>query len=357
MAGLELRGVSKRFGDHVAVSDVTLDIEDGELLVLLGPSGCGKSTTLRLIAGLEQADRGSIAIGGRDVTALPAAQRDVAMVFQSYALFPHMTVRENLAFGLAARRTPKDQIARAVADVAGTLGLAALLERKPRHLSGGERQRVALGRAMIRRPSVFLMDEPLSNLDAQLRVATRAEIQRLQARLGVTTVYVTHDQTEAMSLGHRVGVMHEGALIQIGSPDQVYGRPAHRFVASFLGSPPMNVFDARIVGGVAQWAGGRDAAAGAPDGAAALGVRPEHVHIEGSRWAPPPPPHLHTATVDLLESAGDQMLVFLMAGDISIVARAEPSFRPAPGSTVRFWLDPARLHLFDPETGAATWHA
>jgi len=360
MANLALRDVSKSYGEHPAVRGLTLDVADGELLVLLGPSGCGKSTTLRLIAGLESADQGSIAIGGRDVTAAAAAERDVAMVFQSYALFPHMSVEENLAFGLAARRTPAAQIAAAVSDVAETLGLTPLLARKPRQLSGGERQRVALGRAMVRRPSVFLMDEPLSNLDAQLRVATRAEIQRLQARLATTTVYVTHDQNEALSIGHRVGILDGGVLAQVGAPVEVYDRPASAFIAGFLGNPPMNLPPVSCDGNVARWNGGEAAVAGAPAAdAVTLGVRPEHVHIDGSRWAPPIPAGVPAfdATVDLIESAGDQNLIFLIAGDASLVARVEPALRPAPGARVRAWLDPSRLHIFDPATGAALWHA
>ncbi|MGH2830341.1 MAG: ABC transporter ATP-binding protein, partial [Actinomycetota bacterium] len=227
MAGVGLRGVAKRYGEHVAVAGLDLQIADGELMVLVGPSGCGKTTTLRLIAGLERVDAGAIHIGERDVTAEPPERRDVAMVFQSYALYPHLSVYENLAFGLRARRRPDEEVRERVERAAQALGIEQVLDRKPRALSGGERQRVALGRAIVREPAAFLMDEPLSNLDARLRVATRAEIQRLQASLGTTTIYVTHDQVEALSLGHRVGVMDGGALLQVGTPREVYDTPSN----------------------------------------------------------------------------------------------------------------------------------
>jgi ABC-type sugar transport system ATPase subunit len=327
------------------VHDLTLEVADGELIVLVGPSGCGKSTTLRVIAGLEDADAGSVSIGGRDVTRLAPAERDVAMVFQSYALFPHMSVYDNLAFGLAARKTPADEARAQVTTVAEVLGLAGLLERRPRQLSGGERQRVALGRAMVRSPAVFLMDEPLSNLDAQLRVATRGEIVRLQASLGTTTVYVTHDQNEALSIGHRVGVLRDGVLQQLGTPREIYDAPSNTFVASFIGSPPMNL----IPGGLGR--GGVIRGAAAP---VILGVRPEHVHIAGSRWAGRTgSEETFEAVVEVVESVGDQTLLDLEASGDRLIARVEPSFPAVRGDRVRAWLDPAHLHLFDAATGEA----
>ncbi len=367
MASVSLRDVVKRYGEHAAVRDLTLEVPDGELLVLVGPSGCGKTTSLRMIAGLEDPDDGRIQIGDRDVTSLPPDERDVAMVFQSYALFPHMTVFENLAFGLRARKRPDAEVRAMVAEAAATLGLDALLERKPRQLSGGERQRVALGRAIVRHPAVFLMDEPLSNLDARLRVQTRAEIQRLQARLGATMIYVTHDQTEALGLGHRVGVMDAGLLQQAGTPREIYDRPANAFVASFIGSPPMNLLPVRQVGRDLVWDGG---VAGAPDAPrvpgerATLGVRPEHVHVAGSAWAPAdttepagPDDRMIDAVVDVVEAVGDQTILFLNAGSAILAARVEPSFPARSGDALRIRLDPRHLHLFDPDSGDALWHA
>jgi multiple sugar transport system ATP-binding protein len=363
MAGLELRRLTKSFGDIIAVRELTLEVEDGELLVLVGPSGCGKSTTLRLVAGLDDPDSGEISIGGRTATRLPPAERDVAMVFQSYALFPHMSVFDNLAFGLAARKRPTAEIRETVTLVAESLGVTGLLDRKPRQLSGGERQRVALGRAMVRRPSIFLMDEPLSNLDAQLRVNTRAEIVRLQARLGVTTVYVTHDQTEALGMGHRVGVLRQGALQQMGTPREVYAAPANLFVASFIGSPPMNLVPVRRrLNGSLEWGNGSSIVPAPPglpavSGELVLGVRPEHVHVEGSRWSDGARRgEMFPATVDVVESAGDQVFIAMVATGQTLVARVEPTFLPPPGSAVTAWFDPDRLHVFDPATGSALAH-
>ena len=249
MAHIELDSVTKMFGDDVvAVDAIDLTIADGEFMVLVGPSGCGKSTLLRMIAGLEEPTTGSISIGDRDVTDLSPRHRDIAMVFQSYALYPHMTVRQNLAYGLKVRRTPKDEIARRVGDVAKLLGLEDLLDRRPAQLSGGQRQRVAMGRAIVREPQAFLMDEPLSNLDAKLRVGMRASLSQLHARLGVTTVYVTHDQVEAMTLGHRVAVMRDGRILQVDAPQTLYSEPRDLFVAAFIGSPAMNLVEAQLEG-------------------------------------------------------------------------------------------------------------
>src|SRR5215212_10014476 len=247
VAGIAIRHVTKRFGGGVvAVDDVELEIEDGEFMVLVGPSGCGKSTLLRMIAGLEEVSEGSILIGGRDVTDAAPRQRDVAMVFQNYALYPHMTVRQNLGYGLRVRKTPRDERARRVDDVAQMLGLEQLLDRRPGQLSGGQQQRVAMGRAIIREPAAFLMDEPLSNLDAKLRVGMRTSLQQLHARLGTTTVYVTHDQVEAMTLGQRVAVMRDGRIQQVDAPQLLYENPANIFVAAFIGSPAMNLVEGTL---------------------------------------------------------------------------------------------------------------
>src|SRR5262245_29488378 len=249
MAGIRLEHVTKAFdGGVVAVDDVNLTIDDGEFMVLVGPSGCGKSTLLRMIAGLEEITDGTISIGGRDVTELPPPERDIAMVFQNYALYPHMNVRENLGFGLSVRHTPKPEIRRRVEEVATLLGLEQLLDRKPAHLSGGQRQRVAMGRAIIREPVAFLMDEPLSNLDAKLRVGMRASLAELHARLSVTSIYVTHDQTEAMTLGHRVAVMRDGRIVQVDVPQKLYHDPTDLFVGTFIGSPSMNLVEATLDG-------------------------------------------------------------------------------------------------------------
>src|SRR5712691_12608037 len=249
MAAIELEHVSKAFpGGVVAVDDVNLTIADGEFMVLVGPSGCGKSTLLRMIAGLEEVSEGTISIGDLDVTELAPSDRDIAMVFQNYALYPHMSVRENLGFGLSVRRTPRSEIVRRVREVATLLGLQELLERKPAHLSGGQRQRVAMGWAIIREPKAFLMDEPLSNLDAKLRVGMRASLAQLHARLSVTSIYVTHDQTEAMTLGQRVAVMRNGRIVQVDEPQRLYDTPRDLFVAGFIGSPAMNLVEATIAG-------------------------------------------------------------------------------------------------------------
>jgi len=353
MAGLSLRSVTKTYGRVRALDDVSLEARDGELLVLVGPSGSGKSTALRTVAGLEGIDAGTILIGERDVTRVPPSRRNVAMVFQSYALFPHLSVFDNLAFGPGARGEDRAGTKRRIGVVADALGLDGLLHRKPSQLSGGERQRVALGRAMVREPAVFLMDEPLSNLDAQLRTQTRSEIVRLQARLGTTTVYVTHDQVEALTMGHRVGVLDGGRLQQIGSPAEVYDRPANLFVARFIGSPPMNLFDARRTSDDRlDWGGGSiEAPLGAPADVI-LGVRPEHVHVVGSRWSKGMRKRdPFAARVDLVELAGDQAFLELEVNGARVVARVEPSMHPSPGDLVEAWFDHRRLHLFDPTRG------
>lgn len=308
MAEVRFENVVKVYsrGDTPAVSDFTLTVRDGEFLVLVGPSGCGKSTSLRMVAGLETPTSGGIYIGGRDVTNLPPKDRDIAMVFQNYALYPHMTVAENLSFGLKLRHLPKDEIGRRIISAAETLGLTQYLNRLPKALSGGQRQRVALGRAIVREPAVFLFDEPLSNLDAKMRVEMRAEIIRLHNRLGATMIYVTHDQTEAMTMGERIVVMSSGRIQQVAPPLEVYERPANPFVASFIGTPPMNLFPA-----------------GTLDGTMIVGLRPEHISIaaggDGFQGAVP-------AKVDFVEPLGSETLVHVIIdGGYSAIVRT-PGF-------------------------------
>lgn len=354
MATLSLLGISHSYGDRPAVRQLTLDVAEGELFVLLGPSGSGKTTALRLVAGLEPLHEGRLVIGERDVTDLPPNERNVGMVFQSYALFPHMTVEQNIGFGMGVRRVPRDEIERRVREVATILEIGNLLDRLPRQLSGGERQRIALGRALVRDPDVLLLDEPLSNLDAQLRMQTRGEILRLQRRLRVTTVYVTHDQTEALGMGHRVGVLREGRLEQVGAPEEVYERPLTLFVARFLGTPPMNILRARVQDGAIFVDDARVAPSDGGSGDVVMGIRPEHVHVRGSRWSTNlPEGDVFPATVELVESAGDQVYLTLQAAPGTVVARVEPSLRPSPGASVDIWFDPGRVHLFDPETERA----
>ncbi len=366
MASVTLRGVSKIFPGGVrAVADVDLDIADGEFVVLVGPSGCGKSTTLRMIAGLETVSTGEIAIGGRVVNDIEPKDRDIAMVFQSYALYPHMTVRENLAFGLKLRRRPRDEIAARVESAARTLGLAELLDRKPAALSGGQRQRVALGRALVREPAVFLFDEPLSNLDAKLRVQMRTEISRLHRRLRATMVYVTHDQTEAMTMGQRIVVMDRGVVQQVDTPLALYARPANRFVAGFIGSPAMNFLDGVLAraGGLSfvargedgevaiplpsAWspraAGGLEALLGRP---LTLGIRPEHVRV-----APPGAPGAFAAPVQVVEPLGSEALLYLTVAGRLLVVRAPGDAPPPVDEPIGLVLDAQRLHLFDQPDG------
>ena len=342
MASIHLEKVWKTYPNgHVAARGVDLDIADGEFMVLVGPSGCGKSTALRMIAGLETPSEGRVMIGDRDVTALPPQERDVAMVFQSYALYPHMTVRENLAFGLRMRGATAPAIAERVEGAARALGLESVLGRKPGQLSGGQRQRVALGRAIVREPLVFLFDEPLSNLDAKLRLETRAELARLHRRLAATMVYVTHDQEEALTLGSRVAVMREGRVEQVGPPLEVYRRPATVFVATFVGSPAMNLLPGDLL------------PAARPDGsvdpaAATLGVRPHDIAV-----APAGSGDID-ALVDVVEPRGSELLVYLRLGggdgpEIRVIA--PPDLEIASDQVVGLRLDRARLHFFDRETG------
>ena len=329
---------------HPAVSGVDLEVAEGEFLVLVGPSGCGKSTCLRAVAGLEPVSSGSILIGERDVTRVPAKDRDVAMVFQNYALYPHMTVAENMGFALKIAKTPKAEIARRVTEAARLLDLTDYLDRRPKALSGGQRQRVAMGRAIVREPAVFLMDEPLSNLDAKLRVQTRTQIATLQRRLGTTTIYVTHDQVEAMTMGDRVAVLRDGVLQQVATPDELYQSPVNAFVAQFIGSPSMNLVEVPIVDGGVDLAGcqvpvDRSVLARATEGRVLLGVRPEDLRIESGGTA---------MTVDLVEALGADTYVYgtvaMPAGPVMMVARTVPSARPDIGSTVQ--VRPARTYVF-----------
>ncbi|MBL0087880.1 MAG: ABC transporter ATP-binding protein [Ideonella sp.] len=359
---MQLEGLSKHFAGRAVIHQVSLQAREGELLTLVGPSGSGKSTLLRLISGLAEPDAGSIHVAGRDVGRLPPEQRDIAMVFQSYALFPHLTIADNLSFGMRARREPQAHIAARGTEVAEVLGLQPMLTRTPRQLSGGERQRVALGRAMLREPKLFLLDEPLSNLDAQLRVQTRAEILRLHGRLGTTMVYVTHDQVEALSLGQRVGVLRDGRLEDLGEPERIYRRPRTLFVARFVGSPPMNTVAVaaappdRVTWGSQSLPVPRLLAQhlGAAGRRLVLGVRPEHVQIQGSRWARGETSgQALAATVQSLEYAGDQVTLELLVQGASLLARVEPEYRALPGQGVTLCLDPEDLLLFDADSELA----
>jgi multiple sugar transport system ATP-binding protein len=369
MAAIRLAGVTKSFGSVTAVDDVSLEIADGEFLVLVGPSGCGKSTLLRMLAGLEDVTSGRIEIGDRDVTDLAPRSRDIAMVFQTYALYPHMTVRQNMGYGLKARRTPKAEIARRVDEVAELLGLAELLERKPAQLSGGQRQRVAMGRAIVRQPQAFLLDEPLSNLDAKLRVGMRASLAQLHQRLGVTTVYVTHDQTEAMTLGQRVAVMRDGKILQCDRPQELYARPANLFIAAFIGSPAMNLVEATYDDGAVCFGQYRvPVAAPPPASRFVLGIRPES--FEDAAFAPGLPTiqvqvsvleelgsdaHIFfnvdaaPITAEVLEAASEQGL--LPGEGALFTARVDARTSARVGAPFELAVDPARFHYYDPATG------
>jgi multiple sugar transport system ATP-binding protein len=383
MAEIVLDGVTKVFGNEViAVNDVSLEIADGEFMVLVGPSGCGKSTILRILAGLEEVTAGEITVGGRDVTDLPPKDRDIAMVFQNYALYPHMTVEQNLGFGLKLRKTAKDEQQRRVTDAAKILGLDPLMERRPAELSGGQRQRVAIGRAMVREPLAFLMDEPLSNLDAKLRVQMRAELMRLHERLRTTTVYVTHDQVEAMTLGHRVAVLRDGVLQQVDTPQTLYTQPANLFVAAFIGSPPMNLVEAEVRDGTLRFAGFElpctTDLSGHGGSTVILGIRPSDLE-DHEVWRSDALPTI-VVEADVTEELGSEVNVLFRvdappvatdeiraAGDVSdddiLLATEEPSCvfcarvdartKVKPGGKITLSLDPDRFHYFDPQTGRA----
>jgi multiple sugar transport system ATP-binding protein len=370
---VELRGVGKRFGQVSALSPTNLAVRDRELLVLLGPSGCGKSTLLRLVAGLEEPTEGQVWIGGKRVDDVDPKDRDVAMVFQGYALYPHLTVAENLGYPLARRRVARAERDRRVLETARTLGLEPLLGRRPGELSGGERQRVAMGRALVRQPRVFLFDEPLSNLDARLRAELRGEIARLHALAGATSLYVTHDQIEAMALGDRIAVLRAGRIEQLGTPREVYDRPATRFVAEFVGTPPMSFLPARregdrlVAGPISVPASGAD-----PD-RLELGVRPEHLHVEpaddttdegasphptGCGASPHPTgcgasPHpTGCGVVARVEPLGPDAHVLVALDDRTVQARLAAADAPAPGTRVRIWVAAEHVHRFDARTGA-----
>ena len=383
MSGIVLEHVRKVFtGGVVAVDDVSLEIENGEFLVLVGPSGCGKSTLLRMIAGLEEVSGGTIAIDDRDITDLPPRARDIAMVFQTYALYPHMSVRENLGYGLKVRKTDKQDAARRVSNVAAMLGLETLLDRRPAALSGGQRQRVAMGRAIVREPKAFLMDEPLSNLDAKLRVSMRAQLSSLHARLETTTIYVTHDQVEAMTLGQRVAVMRDGKILQVDTPQALYNTPVNLYVAAFIGSPAMNLVDAAIVAGAVEFGGVRiplppgHGPQNAPP-RVIVGIRPEafedasvvdsalprieikadvvedlgpDTHLIFQVDAPP------VDVTEVREAAGDEDAL-LHADRAVFTARVDPQTSARPGRTVQLSVDPSRFHFFDPATGSRLEHA
>jgi ABC-type sugar transport system ATPase subunit len=355
MASLSLRELRKTFGADTVVDGVSIDVADGEFVVLVGPSGCGKSTTLRMIAGLEGVDGGEIRIGDRLVNDIHPADRDVAMVFQSYALYPHMNVYDNISYGLRRRGLAKSEIARRVANAAGMLRLEQLMQRRPAQLSGGQRQRVALGRAIVRQPSVFLMDEPLSNLDAKLRVEMRAELSRLHAELGVTTIYVTHDQVEAMTMGSRIVVMNGGRREQIGEPLHVYHKPAALFVARFLGLPEINI----IAGNVATETGGtfftgadmRFALPGgdAPQGSVLLGLRPQSLF--GSTTPHPPGAIvLGEATVTAIEHHGPESFASCLIGGTPLTVRVTPGAITGIGTPLSIAADLSNLHFFSPAT-------
>ncbi len=365
MASIKFDHVWKRFGDFAALKDLTLDIADQEFLVLVGPSGCGKTTALRCLAGLEEVTDGNIMIGDRVVNDVPPKDRDIAMVFQSYALYPHMSVYDNMAFGLKLRKMPKAEIDRRVKEAAEMLHIGHLLDRKPKALSGGQRQRVALGRAIVRHPSVFLMDEPLSNLDAKLRVQTRAEISKLHQRLKTTFIYVTHDQTEAMTMGTRIAVMRDGVLQQLDTPQNLYDHPANMFVAGFIGSPSMNFFEATLVRGDGQVLvdfgpfqlpvppSRVDAIAGHIGMPIIFGIRPEDIH--DAHYVPrgvDETARLMT-TVNVVEPLGSEVYVYVENGGKEMVGRLDPRTKARTGETFEVVIDMTKMHIFDRDTEKA----
>lgn len=363
MASVTYDHITKEFGEVIAVNDLNLNIADKEFIVLVGPSGCGKTTALRMLAGLEEITKGEVKIGDRIVNDVPPKDRDIAMVFQSYALYPHMTVYDNMAFGLKLRKTPKPEIKRRVQEAAEILGIQDMLTRKPRQLSGGQRQRVALGRAIVREPKVFLFDEPLSNLDAKLRIAMRSEITKLHQRLQTTFIYVTHDQTEAMTMASRIAVINKGILQQMDTPQTLYDRPDNMFVAGFMGAPAMNFFKAKVRkdDGRLLIEGGsfkvpvvteKKAYFNYVDKSVVMGIRPEDVHnpafvAPGIHAAPV------DAKVDVTELMGNEINLYLLTGQDSIVARVDPRTDFRMGDNVQIAFDMDKIHLFDPETEKA----
>jgi multiple sugar transport system ATP-binding protein len=366
MASVDYEHVTKRWGDVVAVNDLTLHINDKEFMVYVGPSGCGKSTSLRLLAGLEEISEGTIRIGDKIVNDVPPKDRDIAMVFQSYALYPHMTVYDNMAFGLKLRKMPKNEINQKVKEAAELLGISNLLDRKPKALSGGQRQRVALGRAIVRNPKVFLLDEPLSNLDAKLRVETRANLTRLHKRLEATFIYVTHDQVEAMTMADRIAVLRDGILQQVDAPQVLYNHPTNVFVAGFIGSPSMNFFDATLVEEVDTKKLFIDAGSFRLEIPADVadqlrkykgkqvifGIRPEDIHA-----AEFVPPNIIaaplTAEVDFFELMGNEIFVYALTGGKQFIARVDPRTKAVPGQNIDLVVNMENMHIFDPTTEVA----
>ncbi|WP_456398243.1 ABC transporter ATP-binding protein [Palaeococcus sp. (in: euryarchaeotes)] len=373
MVGVRLVGVWKRFGEVAAVKNMNLEVKDKEFMILLGPSGCGKTTTLRMIAGLEEPSEGQIFIGDKLVADLekgvfiPPKDRDIAMVFQSYALYPHMTVYDNIAFPLKLRKTPKQEIEERVKEVAELLDLTELLKRKPRELSGGQRQRVALGRAIVRKPQVFLMDEPLSNLDAKLRVKMRAELKKLQRQLGVTTIYVTHDQVEAMTMGDRIAIINFGELQQVGSPDEVYNKPSNVFVGGFIGSPPMNFINTSITeDDTGVWADfGEFKLKFMEDQAEVLkennligkealfGIRPEDIYDAMFAQIKIPGENMVKAKVEIVENLGNEKIVHLRAGNITFLGSFHSESKVKEGQEVDVVFDMKKVHIFNKKTEKA----
>ena len=374
MASLSLRSIYKKYpGGVVAVSDVNLEIKDKEFIILVGPSGCGKSTTLRMIAGLEEISEGELYIGDRLVNDVAPKDRDIAMVFQNYALYPHMTVFDNMAFGLKLRKVPKDEISRKVEEAARSLDISHLLDRKPKALSGGQRQRVALGRAIVREPQVFLLDEPLSNLDAKLRAQMRTEISKLHQKLGTTFIYVTHDQTEAMTMGDRIVVMKDGFIQQVDSPQNLYSNPVNLFVAGFMGSPQMNFVDAvlrKIEGKYTIEFGSEDTKTSRGvkyyvelpeskvnendlsnyvDKEIIMGIRPENIHDE-EMFISSAKTGIIDADVEITEMMGAEVYLYLTCQGISLTARVDPRSTARPQDTIKVALDPNKVHIFDKET-------
>ena len=364
MAEIRMVNVSKRFGSVNAVDGISLMVKDKEFVALVGPSGCGKTTTLRMIAGLEQAHEGDIYIGACRVNDLPPKDRKVAMVFQDYALYPHMTVYKNMSFGLRLKKHPQEEIHRRVIKTAGILGIEDLLERRPKELSGGQRQRVAMGRAIVRKPQVFLFDEPLSNLDAKLRVQMRKELAKLHEKIETTIVYVTHDQIEAMTLADRIVIMDHGVIMQIGSPMEVFDNPRNQFVAGFIGSPAMNFLEARVVeeDGVLQLQGEnfkffvparrRDRYAQAKDREAVLGIRPQHIYDRDLQGALNDAQSLRM-TIEIMEPVGVEVIMYGSCGSIQLTACVDPKTRAALHREWEFLVDMNQIHLFDKATGAA----
>ena len=353
MAEVEFRGITRsyaggRSGDTVALEGLDLTVADGEFLILVGPSGCGKSTALRLLAGLDEPTSGEIRIGGAVVNGLAPGDRDIAMVFQNYALYPHMTVYRNLAYGLRQRKTPRAEVARRVRETADLLEIGELLDRKPGQLSGGQRQRVAMGRALVRRPQAFLLDEPLSNLDAKLRNQVRGDLKRLHRELPVTSIYVTHDQVEAMTLGDRLCVMSAGKVQQIGTTDDIYNRPANTFVAAFMGSPPMNLLPGLVREGVLTVGGVATGTVAESDGPITVGIRPEHLVLASAQAEDVVP-----ATVDFVEPLGSHVLVTALMEQTRVIVHAPAGIEFDAGTRIGLELAPSKTQLFDAQSGIA----